>query len=244
MASSTTPISRKLALVIGINDYPGPNKLFYCVNDANDVSTKLREIRFQVTQSTDCNKNQFERLIDEFVAKIQSQDLVLFYFAGHGCQFEDKNYLLPAGYSYNHKGTEREHIQNHSICAQYILHEITAKTPQVTLFILDCCRTNVKTRTVQNQRGLAPMTGPPESLMAFSCGFDQGAIDDTQNDRNGIFTEHLLNYLTAPQYDIETALRLVARDIKSKGFPLPWRSSCLTQEVYLATKGNSLFCTM
>ena len=152
--------------------------------------------------------------------------------------------MLPADYSYDYSVDERVYIQNHSICAQNILHKIKAKKPQATLFILDCCRTNVRTRAVQSQRGLAAIKGPPESLIAFSCDFDQGAIDDTQNDRNSIFTEYLLRYLTQPQYDIETILQLVARDMKSKGFPLPWRSSCLTQKVYLATKGNSLFCTM
>ena len=243
MASSTTTISRKLALVIGINDYPDDDKLLCCVNDAIDVSTKLREIRFQVTQGTECDKNRFERLIGEFAAKIQSQDLILFYFAGHGCQFEDKNYLLPADYSYDYSVDERVY-QNHSICAQNILHKIKAKKPQATLFILDCCRINVRPRAVQSQRGFAAIKGPSESLIAFSCDFNQGAIDDTQNDRNSIFTEHLLRYLTQPQYDIDTILQLVARDMKSEGFPLPWRLSCLTQKVYLATKGNSLFCTM
>ena len=244
MASPITPIFRKLALVIGINNYPDPKKLFYCVNDADDVSTKLREITFQVTQGTDCDKNQFERLIGEFVAKIQSQDLVLFYFAGHGCQFEDENYLLPAGYSYDYSVIEREYIQKHSIRAQYIHHKIKAKKPQVTLFILDCCRTYVRTRSDQNQRGLAAIKGSSESLIAFSCGFGQGAIDDTQNSRNGIFTGYLLRYLTEPQYDIDKVLELVTRDMQSKGFPLPWRASCLAQKVYLATKGNNLFCTM
>ena len=47
---------------------------------------------------------------------MQSPDLVLFYFAGHGYQFEDKNYLLFAVYSYKHSMTEREYIQKYSIC--------------------------------------------------------------------------------------------------------------------------------
>ena len=244
MASPITPIFRKLALVIGINDYPDSDKLRSCVNDANDVSEKLREIRFQVTNGIDCDKDEFKRLIKAFVAEIQFQDLVLFYFAGHGYQFEDKNYLVPAGYSYDYSVAEREYIQEYSICAQHILHEIKTKKPQATLFILDCCRTYVRIRALQSQRGFAAIKAPPESLIAFSCDFDQGAIDDTKNDRNSRFTEHLLRSLTQPQYDIETILQLVADDMKSEGFPLPWRLSCLTQKVYLATKGNSLFCTM
>jgi hypothetical protein len=243
MASSTVP-KRKLALIIGINDYPDGSKLNYCINDAKDVGEQLRRIRFDVTPGIDCDKDEFNRLIIEFVARIQPRDLVLFYFAGHGNQFEDKNYLLPSGYSYDHSTNEREYIEKNSINAQYILHKIATKHPCVTIFLLDCCRTYVKSRSSNSQQGLAGIRGPPESLIAFSCGFNQGAIDDTQNGRNGIFTEHLLKYLTIPNQDIETILQMVARDVKLSGFPLPWRSSCLTQKIYLVdenVEGKNVF---
>ncbi|CAF3987910.1 unnamed protein product [Rotaria sp. Silwood1] len=99
-------------------------------------------------------------------------------------------------------------------------------------------------RSIKSHKGLAAIKGPPESLIIFSCGFDQGTVDETQNERNGIFTEHLLNHITMPDQDVETILQNVARDIKLKGFPLPWRASCLTEKVYLAAEsleGKSIY---
>ncbi len=243
MASFTTP-ERKLALTIGINNYPADSKLNYCINDATDIGEKLKSIRFAVISGINCDKAKFSHLIDKFVVEIKPGDLILFYFAGHGCQFEDKNYLLPAGYSYDHSTDERTYIVENSINAQYILHKIAAQHPRATIFILDCCRTYVKSRSINSQQGMAAIRGPPESLIAFSCGFNQGGIDETQNSRNGIFTEHLLKYITTPNQDIETVLQIVARDVKSRGFPLPWRASCLTEKIYLLIEnfeGNNVF---
>lgn len=232
MASFHCP-HEKLALVIGINNYPRDDELKYCINDAEDIADKLKSIGFDVTASIDCNKKKFEGQISKFVENITSDNLVLFYFAGHGCQFEDKNYLLPAGYNYDHSMNEREYIEKNAMSAQYILHKIECQGAKVTIFILDCCRIYVNYRSVNRPQGLASIKGPLESLIAFSCGFNQGSIDNTLNDRNGIFTEHLLKYIATPDQDIETILQMVAREIKSKGFPIPFRTSSLTEKIYL-----------
>jgi hypothetical protein len=169
------------------------------------------------------------------VRQIQPGDLILFYFAGHGCQFEEKNFLLPAGYIYDSSINERQYIEKNSINAQYILHQIEARKPCATIVILDCCRIYVKNRSMNGSQGLTSIRGSSEFLIAFSCGFGQGAIDNTLNGRNGIFTGCLLEYLTMPRLDIATILEMVTKDIKSKGFPLPCCSSCLTDKIYLAT---------
>lgn len=203
MALSATSGLKK-ALIIGINDYPN-SKLNHCINDATDIKNALQRIVFQILKGIHCNKKKFDDLIKDFIKGIESQDLILLYFAGHGNQFEDKNYLLPAGYSYNHSKDERAYIQENAICAQCILHEIEAKKPYATIFILDCCRNYVKMRNNDSQKGLAAMRVPPDSLLAFFCGFNTGAIYDTPNDRNGIFTEHLLNHIENHNNGIETA---------------------------------------
>ncbi|CAF5077926.1 unnamed protein product, partial [Rotaria sp. Silwood1] len=91
---------RNRALLIGVNKYRR-DPLQYCVNDAEDLSTNLRFIDFDITLELNCAVNQFYKIIDRFVDTIQHDDLVLFYFAGHGKQSEDENYLLPLDYDYN-----------------------------------------------------------------------------------------------------------------------------------------------
>ena len=233
--TSSTALNSKRGLTIGINNYPNGNNLNYCINDATDVKTKLESIRFHVTSGIDCKKDEFKQLIDVFASQIQAQDLVLFYFAGHGNQFDDKNFLLPAGYGYDSSINQRKYIEKNSINAQYVYHQIQTRQPCAIIFILDCCRTYVKTRHQNDQPGLLTMRGTSESLIVFSCGLGEGAIDDTINGRNGVFTGCLLKYLTDPQLDVGTIVEMVTRDIKLRGFSLPWCSSCLTNKIYLAT---------
>jgi len=110
------------------------------------------------------------------------------------------------------------------------LSKIEINHPRATIFILDCCRSYLKSREGPGkQRPASALLGPSESLISFSCGPGRGAIDDSQNNRNGIFTEHLLKHLTTPT-DIETILQMVARDIRLQGYPLPYRTSCLSEK--------------
>jgi len=128
-----TTKSHKLALVIGINEYGRNSKLRHCVNDADDVAKQLKSINFDVLKAIDCDYETFKKLIDQFVQGIKSNDLVLFYFAGHGYEVESINYLLPANYIFHYDQDERKHIKENSINVQTILSKIEDKNPDSTI---------------------------------------------------------------------------------------------------------------
>ncbi|CAF4062777.1 unnamed protein product, partial [Rotaria sp. Silwood2] len=158
----------KRALIIGINKYRR-DPLQYCIQDAEDLSKTLRCIDFDITLALDCNCNKFYEVIDIFAETIQHDDLVLFYFAGHGKQSEDENYLLPSDYDYNFRTHERDYITNHAINVQYIMKKIDDKLCYVTIYIFDCCRKLIKTRAKDMNQGLSPMSAPPKTLIVFAC---------------------------------------------------------------------------
>ncbi len=81
--ASPVVYQRKYALIIGINDYLC-DPLKYCVNDAEDLSTALRRIGFQITLKLNCDYNEFHHTIDRFAETVQNNDLILFYFSGPG----------------------------------------------------------------------------------------------------------------------------------------------------------------
>ncbi len=85
---STTKIRNKLALVIGINEYEARNQLKNPVNDATDMADILRRIDFDVKELFNATYDAMTALLDTFVESIRSNDMVLFYFAGHGHQWE------------------------------------------------------------------------------------------------------------------------------------------------------------
>jgi hypothetical protein len=84
----------KIALCIGINDYPGTNMdLRGCVNDANDWAAVLEDRGFAVTKLLDAGatKKAMVEGIRETLGRAKSGDSVVLTFAGHGTYAPDEN---------------------------------------------------------------------------------------------------------------------------------------------------------
>lgn len=84
---------KTLALVIGNNNYNGTSKLNNAVNDAKSVSEVFEKLGYDVIYQQDCNSSDYGKLLTEFDERIKNYDASIFYFAGHGFQFEGENYL-------------------------------------------------------------------------------------------------------------------------------------------------------
>lgn len=229
----------KLALVIGINEYVR-EPLKYCINDAMDINAALIDINFRVTYVENCNRRKFRKKIKFFANQIQSNDLVLFYFAGHGKQNEDENYLLPSDYNYDNGGPERDYIVDHAINVEYIRHQIDHKNASVTIYLFDCCRNFIRTRSMNASQGLLPVTPTTRNLVVFACAPGKAVQDETRNDRNGSFVENLLKYITVAHLDVDEVIQLVTRDVKSQtnNFQEPHRTSNLDGKVFLVTNND------
>ena len=85
---STVNTRNKLALVIGINIYEARNTLKNPENDAQDVAVALRRINFHVKECLHATYTDIESSLKSFIESIEAHDMVLFYFAGHGQQWE------------------------------------------------------------------------------------------------------------------------------------------------------------
>src|SRR4051794_648876 len=75
----------RLALIVG-NDTYQVTPLRNAVNDARAVGGALRELGFDVTQLSDMNLQAFDRAVNDLSARIQPNDVVVFFYAGHGLQ--------------------------------------------------------------------------------------------------------------------------------------------------------------
>ncbi|UJR15734.1 hypothetical protein I4U23_002669 [Adineta vaga] len=228
---------RKRALIIGIDNYR-ENSLKYCINDALDLKETLQSIGFDVYTELNCSYVDFFKAIDDFIEGIKSTDLIVFYFAGHGKQIDEQNFLLPSDYDYNYRTSENKYLEDNAINVRYITKVIDGKNCAFTIYIFDCCRNYVRTRSINSQQGLSAMHAPPETLIMFSCAPGKAALDETYNGRNGIFTGILLEHIAKAHDDIEDVLKNVARDVKKQtnGFQLPYRTSSLTESVFFSTK--------
>ena len=238
--ASRIVFKRKLALVIGINEYPR-EPLKYCINDAIDLNGALIDINFDVFYIENCNYRKFRKKIKSFASQIQPNDLVLFYFAGHGKQNENENYLLPSDYDYDNGRLERDYIAEHAIDVKYIRHQIDYRNASVTIYFFDCCRNFIRTRSMNADQGLLPVTPASRSLVVFACAPGKAVQDETRNDRNGSFMENLLKYIAMAHLDVEEIIQLVSENVKSQtnNFQEPHRMSNLDGKVFLATNKDT-----
>ena len=84
---------RGLAYVVGVNAYTQANKLSNAVYDAQSIATELKTLGFYVMESYDIDFMGFINEFDSFKKELNKFNVGLFYFAGHGVEFEGKNWL-------------------------------------------------------------------------------------------------------------------------------------------------------
>ncbi|CAF0820235.1 unnamed protein product [Adineta steineri] len=242
---------RKLALVIGISNYENGRNLPNAINDAEEISFELERIGFILHEGAPklnptC-KEMHHALVD-FVHSIKRGDMVLFYYAGHGIQWKDNNYLIPSD---NYKEEIKDNIVKkvklsgsdlkiYAINAQEVHNNIHDRHPFVTMLFLDCCRTydlpdqqlqqSGRGEPIKHQEGLTPMSVKAGSLIVFACAPGTVANDGKEGEKNGLFTKHLLKYIKTPNDDIRMILSDVTNGViqESKSKQIPHVTSILT----------------
>ncbi|WEZ85781.1 caspase family protein (plasmid) [Rhizobium sp. 32-5/1] len=209
---------KKIAVVIGNSAYKYVSPLKNTANDAHGVSNQLRNLGFEVILSVDDDQDLFFSKIARFVDSSKTADVVLFYYAGHGAQRNNRNYLLPIDYSV---GAADPLDFN-----QLVQTLQTANPESAKIFIVDACRNLPEAFAAKfgfdEQRGLARVTLPDSAensgstggyfnIIAFSTAAGNTAEDG--KGENSPYTASLIKYL--PQRGIEVAelFRMVAADV-------------------------------
>ena len=85
---------RRVALVIGNAAYAHATALRNPGNDAGDVAETLKKLGFEVLLARDLDQQNFAKTIEQFARALDEADTALFFYAGHGLQMNDKNYLV------------------------------------------------------------------------------------------------------------------------------------------------------
>jgi uncharacterized caspase-like protein len=225
---------KKLALFIGNNAYKPGTVLKCCTNDAKDLSNKFHSMGYTTTVETDADFFKMRKTIDDFADGISRNDLVVIFFAGHGVQWNDQNYLIPID---NDRIKLKIHLKDRAINVQSTLDLISAMDPCATVFLLDCCREywvrNEALRGAETRgcslpkTGLATMSAPAGSLVAFACKPGETTEDVSSNGCNGLFTFHLLKHVAKPNASIEEILCYVCNGVltDTDGAQIPHRVS-------------------
>src|ERR1700760_5073196 len=84
MAAAPAHAEKRVALVIGNNDYRNVPKLQKAVNDARTMGDTLKQLGFTVMVAENQNRQQFSETLLAFDRAIEPGDTAFFFYAGHG----------------------------------------------------------------------------------------------------------------------------------------------------------------
>ena len=210
---------RRVALVIGNSAYASATSLRNPRNDATDMADALKKIGFEVELGLDLDQRGFAQVIENFARTLDGADAGLFFYAGHGVQMNDKNYLV----SVNAKLESEFLLSSETIELDAVVRLMESKAP-VNLVFLDACRNNPMTENLRRNlmatkrsaslgRGLARIEpSGRDTLIAFAAAPGQEATDGAE--RNSPFTASLLQHLPKPGLEVSVMLKEVAADVR------------------------------
>jgi len=203
----TTPAyaAKRVALVIGNDDYRSVPKLQKAVNDARAMGDALKQLGFNVMVAENLNRQQFSQALLTFDNAVEPGDTAFFFYAGHGFEIAGQNFLLPTDVPAATEGQE-ELVRDASVLADRIIERLQNKKARTSILVFDACRNNPfersGTRAVAGGGGLAPMTQLPEGVFSvFSAGPRQTALDRLSNEDanpNSVFTRTFARELVQP----------------------------------------------
>jgi hypothetical protein len=205
IAAAPAHAEKRVALVVGNNDYRNVPKLQKAVNDARTMGDTLKQLGFSVMVAENLNRQQFSQTLLAFDNSVGPGDTAFFFFAGHGFEIAGQNYLLPTDVPGATEGQE-ELVRDASVLADRIVERLQNKKVRTSILVFDACRNNPfersGTRAVAGGGGLAPMSQLPEGVFSvFSAGYKQTALDRLSNDDNSpnsVFTRTFAKELLQP----------------------------------------------
>jgi formylglycine-generating enzyme required for sulfatase activity len=217
-------VQARLALVIGNADYRSDALLSNPVNDATDLAAALKNrLGFEVIHRTNLTVKEMRSSIKQFGQQLRGMGL--FYYAGHGMQLGNENYLIPIG-AERALFSSRYNLDKNTIKASFILETMQDAGNQVNIIILDACRENPFEIRGRERRpgGLTLMTAPG-SLIAYAARAGEVALDG-KGKRNSPYTASLIDEIRHNQnlsiLQLFTRVRAAVRDktdeLQSPGF--------------------------
>lgn len=212
----TEPViyANRKALVIGNDAYAHVSKLNNAAADAESMAKSLEAVGYKVSKHLNLDERRFKQVLRDFRMNLQGGDEVLFFFAGHGVQLGNANYLLPVDI----RGDGEDQVKDESILLQKVLDEFDEKKAKFTLAVIDACRDNpfkTKGRAIGG-RGLAPTSAATGQMVMFSAGTGQQALDrlgDNDKERNSLFTRIFVKEMEKPGLSVDRVLRNVRNEV-------------------------------
>ena len=201
--------------VVGNDSIQARRPLRNATNDARAVAAALEDVGFDVTTIENANRARLTSALGEFARSLREDDVALFYFAGHGVQVEQENYLIPTDYI----GQTVSALRLDAVSASDV--EDMLRVARVAMLVFDACRNNPYRGTRSGGTGLAPMEARG-TLIAYAAGAGEVAADAAPGASNGLFTARFVDALAEPGLTATELFRRVRRDVLADSNEEQW----------------------
>ncbi len=229
---------RRVALVIGNSSYVSVAKLPNAERDAEAVANTLVAMRFTVVRGLNLTKQEMVQRLEEFRQQAAGAEVALVYYAGHGIQIDQKNWML----SVNVRPGQKQEALREAISLEDALSAMSAASTKV--IILDACRDNPFAGRLQKgaqseeiEPGLArPNIVDRGVLVAYATSPGSVAFDGSVGAEHSPFAQALLTHLTTKGLEIRQMFTKVRQSVveQTNSQQTPWENSSLLKDIYLA----------
>lgn len=220
----------RVALVIGNNTYQHVPRLEKAVSDARAVGDMLKRIGFKTSVLLDSDQRSMNSAVNRFVEDVGGGGIGVIFFAGHGVQINNLNFLLPVDFEDPRNESD---VADQGISLQGVQDKLALAHAKFALLVIDACRDNPLPRkpgrSLGSTRGLAQASSAEGQMVVFSAGANQQALDrlnDSDRHPNGVFTREFLPWISKPgtsvreaMLQVRSAVRQRARSVNHEQFP-------------------------
>jgi len=188
--------------------------------DFKEINEALTAVEFEITPRQNLrDKTGLEKAITTFIESLESGDVALIYYAGHGHQFNGENYLVPV----DAVASTPQKAADLSVSLKFIFEKLSEADTNLNIVILDACRANpfaaASGQPDQWEDGLAkPPKLPDETIVVYPVGLGETTKDSAVGTA---FTRALSNQVLSPGNDVDTVFIKVADELVRIGLPRP-----------------------
>jgi len=180
VGTSGAALAAKTALIIGNGAYQSVVPLDNPVRDADLAARTFAALGFRTEVVLDADAAAMRSALKDFKAAAAEAEVAAIYFAGHGVQADNVNYLLATD-----TGAETQALFQQTAVKMDELLDALSATKGVKLLIVDACRDNpfeatrsLTTLFADEARGLARVNHQLQDLMVvYSAQPDHRALD-------------------------------------------------------------------
>jgi uncharacterized caspase-like protein len=228
---------RRVALVVGNSNYRNAGVLGNPPRDAAMIADALRQVGFHsVTLLTDLDREKLVSALQAFARQADNADWSLIYFAGHGMEINNTNYLLPTDAQVE---SDRD-IEFQGVPLSTAL-SAAERAKRLRLVILDACRDNpfasrMKRTTALRSvtRGLARVEPEAGTMVVYAAKHGETALDGAG--ANSPFAQALARNILTPGLEVRLLFDTVRDDVMDltdrKQQPFSYGSISARQQFY------------